>query len=46
MGRCDEANGCRRTFDRFLVTEMTAAPYYRRERIARGSFEKWKKSLG
>ena len=35
-----------RIFERFHESKMTAADLRRREKIARGSFEKWKKKVG
>lgn len=34
-----------RIFDRFDSSELTAAVFCRREKIAKGSFEKWKKKI-
>ena len=35
-----------RIFDRFHSSGITAAAFCRREKIAKGSFEKWKKQIG
>ncbi len=35
-----------RIFARFHSSTMTAAAFCRREKIAKGSFEKWKKKVG
>jgi hypothetical protein len=35
-----------RIFDRFHSSGMTGAAFCRREKIAKGSFEKWKKKIG
>ncbi len=35
-----------RIFERFDSSGMTGAAFCRREKIAKGSFEKWKKKMG
>ena len=35
-----------RIFERFHESKMTAADFCRREKLAKGSFEKWKKKVG
>jgi len=35
-----------RIFDRFYSSEMTGAAFCRREKLAKSSFEKWRKKIG